>query len=1021
MLLLAATLAAGLGSASASGAGRQAAGRAAASREDAYRANNVGVALLEQFNYAEAADELPPRARDRSRRSASRRINLAIALFYVPDLRGRRRAAKEAAAAAPGRAAAALHPRPDRQVREPGRRRRRRVREGAGHRRHRPRRPRQPGAAGDAEARVRPRRSSCCGRRSRRSRTTSTALYNLGVALTRAGKTEEGQQTIAKFQALREAGYGTAFSNNYLEQGRYAEAVAVDGREGRARRRRRAAGAVLGLADAAAATRQPGRRRDAGRSRSATATSISSTRGARLRILDNDARRRSATSRPRTGLPALTLPAPLVAAVAGDYDNDERTDLFVLGARQHALLHQRADGTFEDATAAAGIPAPAGSPATVAFVDADHDGDLDLVVGGARAGPAAQQRQRHVHRHHRRVGHRGGGGARRRHRADRLRQPPRRRPADRARHRRAGAVQEPARRHVPRRRRRRRPGGAGAAPAGSPRSPPPTSTRTASPTSSSAARARPACSPPATGAARFTASPIDGLERRDARRSSSTTTTTACSTSSPPRRAGLLQVRNLGSSGPPADARRRRRTVLPLAPIAGADAAMASGDLDGDGDTDLVLRAPAAPTRAPGRADERRRQPAARRCASACRAGQQPQRRRARRSSCARAACGRSSRPSSASPAAAPADLVFGLGARARRRRRARALARRHPAGGAAAAADAPPPASCRTRRWRSTELDRKPSSCPYLYTWNGERFEFVTDFMGGGEMGYWDAPGVVGHARSRGVRAHRRRPAARRATAATSCASPTSSRRRCSSIALQLLAVDHPAAVEVYPNEGAFAPPSRRSSSTPLRDAAARRRARSTTPAATCPRGCAPLDRQFVGRLAARAHPRLREAARADARSRRRAGGRRATLLLLTGWTDYAFSSDNVAAHQAGLPLDPPSLQVRDADGALADGDRRDRHPGRPAADDRRRPVGQLRFVGAARGAASSPACASTGIRSQVADLRIAPSTPRLTTLDAAQARSALARLLGGGHAGRPRAVRLRLRPRLDDRRRGS
>jgi hypothetical protein len=38
--------------------------------------------------------------------------------------------------------------------------------------------------------------------------------------------------------------------------------------------------------------------------------------------------------------------------------------------------------------------------------------------------------------------------------------------------------------------------------------------------------------------------------------------------------------------------------------------------------------------------------------------------------------------------------------------------------------------------------------------------------------------------------------------------------------------------------------------------------------------------------------------------------------LLLLTAWTDYAFSSDNVAAHQAGLSLSPPALQVRDADG---------------------------------------------------------------------------------------------------------
>src|SRR5206468_4462269 len=38
--------------------------------------------------------------------------------------------------------------------------------------------------------------------------------------------------------------------------------------------------------------------------------------------------------------------------------------------------------------------------------------------------------------------------------------------------------------------------------------------------------------------------------------------------------------------------------------------------------------------------------------------------------------------------------------------------------------------------------------------------------------------------------------------------------------------------------------------------------------------------------------------------------------VLLLTGWTDYAWSSDNVAASQAKKEMKPPSLQVKDAKG---------------------------------------------------------------------------------------------------------
>src|ERR1700730_8797357 len=57
------------------------------SREDAYRANNIGVALLEQFNYKEAAAEFR-RALKIEPSLALARVNLGIALYNLPDPAG---------------------------------------------------------------------------------------------------------------------------------------------------------------------------------------------------------------------------------------------------------------------------------------------------------------------------------------------------------------------------------------------------------------------------------------------------------------------------------------------------------------------------------------------------------------------------------------------------------------------------------------------------------------------------------------------------------------------------------------------------------------------------------------------------------------------------------------------------------------------------------------------------------------------------------------------------------------------
>src|SRR5262249_48130831 len=59
----------------------------------------------------------------------------------------------------------------------------------------------------------------------------ATALYNLGLALTRSGRREEGQKALEGFQALREKGYGISIGPAYAEQGRYAAALVSLGDE----------------------------------------------------------------------------------------------------------------------------------------------------------------------------------------------------------------------------------------------------------------------------------------------------------------------------------------------------------------------------------------------------------------------------------------------------------------------------------------------------------------------------------------------------------------------------------------------------------------------------------------------------------------------------------------------------------------------------------------------------------------------------------------------------------------------
>jgi Flp pilus assembly protein TadD len=66
-----------------------------------------------------------------------------------------------------------------------------------------------------------------------------------------------------------------------------------------------------------------------------------------------------------------------IGCAAGDYDNDGHTDLAVGFQGRVALFHDQGDGTFRPGPELAGMD-KSQTPHSLAFVDYDHDGDLDL-------------------------------------------------------------------------------------------------------------------------------------------------------------------------------------------------------------------------------------------------------------------------------------------------------------------------------------------------------------------------------------------------------------------------------------------------------------------------------------------------------------------------------------------------------------------------------------------------------------------------------------------------------------------
>lgn len=864
-------------------------------REEAYRANNRGVAQLEQFNPANAVKEFR-RALSICPEVVHARVNLAIALLNAQEIDEAREIAEKAATAAPNilntHYVLGLIARNENRTDDALRHFNKVLAA-------------DPNDVGSnvnvGQIHTQDRKYAEAVAFFRRAYDSepynSTAIYNLATALIRNEQREEGQKLIERFQALRQSGAATSIGQNYLEQGRYAEAIVSTGAEPD----------FIEPGSLDFQTAEIGLNLRAG---IATLFDYDNDEDldllqfggdSRVRLLRNDGGRFLDVS---SRSPTLSAPLPLrpAGAVAGDLDNDFFEDVILFGPGRPEVLRGDGKGGFENVSSR--LPLLAGPFATGALVDVDHDGDLDIFLGGARPASGASNKL---------VRNNGNGTFSdisesskvatgrsaiaviptdfdNRRDVDLLVLSYGTRPSL-FQNLRDGTFRDVAS-EVGLDRQGNWTGGA----AGD-------INKDSYVDFFFGRNDGPGLFALSDGKGKFslTDAPAETANANQAQFADFDNDGVLDLVTASNR--GVTVFRNLGTRWAPGV------TVGSSVPASGNQSspiALVSGDVDRDGDIDVFASGSGSTRffRNAGREGNRsflvslKGRVSNRTGVSSkidMRSGSLTQKLESY----------------SASPMPAPSDIHFGLG----RRGKPDAVRIIWPSGVIQAEVDLTGTGGASAGKpFAVEELDRKPSSCPYLYAWNGERFEFVTDFLGGGEMGNWKdsssyhfpdsdefvriPPGLL---KTKDGQYHLR---------------VTNELEEVLFLDhLKLVAVDHPIGTEVYPNEGLGIP-------TAGKNIVYTTTGERSPLSATDSRGgnvlgkVMELDRVFYDSFESTsvrgyANPHTLTMRLDDRRNYR---GR--TLLLLTGWTDYAFSSDNLAASQGGRLLFLPKLQVKDANG---------------------------------------------------------------------------------------------------------
>lgn len=767
-----------------------------------------------------------------------------------------------------------------------------------------------------------------------------TAIYNLATALQRSGERERAGKLLKEFQAVRDSNAGTSIGINYLEQGRYAEAITATGAEdelvlppdpkisfqkkdvGLSQRRRErnssnvdpklellrkyAGGAALFDFDGDGDLDLAKLNNDvsvAGKTQK-VASGFSLYRNDRGRFTD-------VTS--AAGDLSKISKNISTAVVAGDFDNDNKPDLFVLRGGSLQLFRNLGRGRFRDVSVSAKLPSYPYLAISAAFTDSDHDGDLDIFVAGFVELADASRPAPNLMLRNNRDGTFTDISA-----TAKINQS-----KDKAGSKALAVVPTDFdnRRDVdllvvnsglgPDLLRNQRDGSFrdAAVEVGLGRDEDLTCVAAGDLNKDGfvdfffGRQGRVGVFAVSDGKGKFVlkdAAIISATAAQFVDYDNDGLLDLIASSDG-----GFVILRNSGKSWSSVPSDALKVTESDRVSLAGSRQ-MLSGDADADGDIDLFVIARSGDIvylqNSGGNANNSRRLSLQGRVSNRTGVGAKVLLRSG--------SLAQQLETYAASPSPAPSEVHFGLG----RRERTDSIRVLWSSGIVQSETEIAEATAKNNAAAKIQEVDRKPSSCPYLYTWNGEKFEFITDFLGGGEMGSWAGYGAYHYPDSNEF--VRIPPGKLRAKDGSYELRVTNELEEVMYLDhVKLVAVRHDENTDVYPNEGLGSSERSKVSFVSVRNAQPPVSATNSEGKSILAK-IRDLDRIFYDDFSSQPIRGYAERHSIELKLDNRSGYNGRTILLLTGWTDYAFSSDNLAAAQSGRSLFMPYLQVKNARG---------------------------------------------------------------------------------------------------------